>query len=530
MKKQLFLLISILYQGILFGQAGLQLQFKLCTQCPNGDQQNIDYTYGDTSSYTTSHVESDYDMRVTTGTKFHQGIDYLPRAACRGDAVLSVEAGTVAFVKGNGRLKNIVVQNGNRAFVYMHIFRSDGVGDGMRSGDFILQAVGSEYTILNMNASPAIAYARTSGLRVIYKRYSNSAKSDTVYTTNQVASGAMIAPIGDSETNEPHLHIALIEAPKPFQNNHADPAFQGGRDPDRSIDPWTELAHADNDFSQRLRTRKPGNFSLDVCEHPGPGTDAWGQASLSYASDTRNTIEVEVAMENAAQAGDASRYSNTVMDQEEVVLGIKRLTTDNDFQVTKGSDFDSKFIINPVGTKTIYPARMYDNHGGVYGNPTTNGISPFTYRDGTGFHPHDHYFISDFYTRLHKLDKQLPDKVHKLAVYPWDAYYPDGDYQFRSNVLDVDSTWRAMPTPISFEIDNFKPFVRRAGVYVKSGNGPDQPIYYREWNNEAGQKAGDLRLSAFMHHDPSSTNVQTITVYAWCSASRCVPSGPISMG
>ena len=445
MKKGTLLFFLVFFKFMLLSQPGLQLQYKLCIECPNGDEQNINYTYDAApSDYETDHIESDYDMRITAGTKYHQGIDYLPRNTCRGDAVLSVEGGTVAFVKGTGSLKLIAVQNGNRAFVYMHIFRDTVLASGIRSGNFMLIPVGNQYAIINMNVTPAIAYARDTGLKIIYKHHANSTTTDTIYTTNQVVAGAMIAPIGNSGGVPLHLHVALIENPIPFNNstNQSDPSFIGGRNLDRSIDPWTDLTHATNGFSQRLRTRKPGNFSLQTCEHPGPigATDPWGQINLSYVNDTRNTIEIEVGMENADTAStnggsnnDASRYNNTVMDEEEVVLGIKRIGANSDFKVAKGSDFDSKFVLNPVGTKSIYPARMYDPgggaYGGIYGDPNTNGISPMTYRDNAGFHPHDYYFISDFYLRLHKGDQQLPIKTHQLALYPSDAYYADGSYQ-----------------------------------------------------------------------------------------------------
>ncbi len=522
MKKKILFVGLLLCQFFLPAQTGLQLQYRLCTQCPNGDNQNIDYTYSDDAiNYSTAQLESDYDMRVTEGTKYHQGIDFLPRAGCRGDAVLSVEAGTVAFVKGNGNLKNIVIQNGAHAFVYMHLFNSDGVpATGMRSGDFMLVPVNQEYAIINMAASPAIAYARTSGLRIIYNRYQNSTNRDTVYTTNQVVAGAMIAPIGNSGTGPVHLHVALIENPSPFQNGQEDPAFAVGREIDRSIDPWTELDHADNGFVYRLRTRKTQNFALGTCEHPpGQILDLWNQINLSYADNTKNCIEIEMGMAGVEQVpGDDSRYNNAVMDQEEVVLNIKRIGADNDFVTARGSDFDSKFVLNPVGAKQIYPVRMYDvnNTGGIYGSPTVNGISPFTYRDYLGYHPHDYYFISDFYLRMHKLDKQLPIKENKLAQYPWDAYYQEGDYQFRVNALDVDGNWYPMASPLSFPIDNFQPFIRSVGVYSGSGTIDDKQIYYRDWNSQ-NVAEGTLHLSAITKSSPDALTDQIITVYAVAS-------------
>ncbi len=536
MKKIFLLLLAFSYFKGVFGQNGMliSLQYKLCSQCPNGDNQSIDYSYdNDASSYITENIESDYDMRVADGTRFHQGIDYLPRNDCRGDAILNVEQGvcTVMYVGGgNSSLKNIVLQNqdGTRAFVYMHCFVNANIGpDGLRSGDFLIKRIdnSTELTIINMNSSPVVAYAKTPNRTVTYKRYVNSTTTSTVQTTNHVDPGAMIAPIGDSgEVPGVHLHISLIESP-----TLNDPAFRGGRDNNRSVDPWTVLEHPQTNFFQQIRTRKIGNFDASICEHTGPGTDSWGQIVPDYSGDTRNTIEIEVALDGAApRPNDDSRYANKCMDQEEVVLGIKNLNFNSDFSVATGSDFESKFIINPIGDKIIYPFTMLLPNGTAYGSPTRNGMSPFAYRDYIGFHPHDYYFVSDFYMRISKNDNLLPAPVphmpppvstHTLAQFPWDARYPDGDYQMRPSILEVNSSsWQPMANPVDFKIDNFKPFIVKVGLFVGNVTSSSTPAYYRAWSTD-GAPPGSLRLSGLSGKQPSSTSNQPITVYVVASES-----------
>lgn len=74
MRKHLYILALISFGVTLQSQNGLQLQYKLCNQCQNGDEQNIDYTYDNNpSDYETFHIESDYDMRITNGTSGTSG-------------------------------------------------------------------------------------------------------------------------------------------------------------------------------------------------------------------------------------------------------------------------------------------------------------------------------------------------------------------------------------------------------------------------------------------------------------------------
>lgn len=464
-----------------FAQGGLQLQYKICTECPNGDSGNGPFHYEAVANYETQHIESDYDMRVTNGTRYHQGIDYLPRATCRGDGIVAVETGAVSLIFATDGLKSIAItsDNGDRAFLYMHIFRNI-APDGLKSGNFVMKRIGTtgNYAIIDLEFDNGPNQARGRALAVAPNQIVSYNNTNYV-TTNRVTAGELIAPIGNSGPAgiDPHLHIALIESPGAGISG-------GGRDDDRSIDPWTELLHADNHFVQRIRSRINEDFSLNTCEHTGPGNDDWGQIIPSYTNGTKNCVEVELEMQGAANPpGDLSRYNNVVMDEEEVELEIRN-TNGGTFNRAVGSNFECRFVINPVGNKTIYPSEIID----AYGSPTVNGISPFTYRDYLPVsHPHDYYFFSDFYLRLHKNDI-LHDGEAKLANLPWDAKYSDGNYEMRTRVLDVDGNVD-VGNSIQFSIDNFKPFIRQVGVNF------DQigvTAYWNQWTPT--KKAGELQL------------------------------------
>ncbi len=84
--KQKFIIYTYIYIhcGLLFAQnySGLQVRYKICTGCTasesNDESTNSTaYTYGNTTSYSTADIESDYDMRrAGTGSRWHKGIDY----------------------------------------------------------------------------------------------------------------------------------------------------------------------------------------------------------------------------------------------------------------------------------------------------------------------------------------------------------------------------------------------------------------------------------------------------------------------
>jgi hypothetical protein len=476
--KKLTTFFIVLFPLMVYSQPNLRLQYRLCQECPTGAGNNMLYTYGDTVTYSTTQIESDYDMRIVNqGSRFHQGIDYIPRPGCRGDGIVSPEEGTVALIGVGYGLKSIAIQSGNNAFVYLHIFEDGNIpANGMRSGNFILKSIGNnEYAIIHViTADTAIAYAERSGVQVTFLR---GHRTDTVTTTNQVAQGALIAPIGNSGIPPLHLHISYLES-MPANLTINGPLYHG-RSNTLSVDPWVRIVHQDNGFSQRIRTRN----------RTGSGSDGWGNVDLSYDTNARKTLEIEVAMQGAIQGVDASRYSNTTMDQDEVALILKRVPsvgTDTNFLIARGSDYESKFILNPVGNNTIYPEHMAS---GTYGSPTVNGMIPSTYRDYIGFHPYDNYFIADFYPRIHRLDKLLPSHEHRLADKPWQARYKDGNFLMGSNVKDVEGTWRQIASPIQVEIDNFKPFVYGVNAYFSNGpqgNWGPAPVYSRFWEDLAG--------------------------------------------
>lgn len=84
MKIALVFTCMFVYSSHLLAQTynGLQVKYQICTGCglaeQNDDLTNTSaYTYGIPTNYSTSDIESDYDMRrAGTGSRWHKGIDY----------------------------------------------------------------------------------------------------------------------------------------------------------------------------------------------------------------------------------------------------------------------------------------------------------------------------------------------------------------------------------------------------------------------------------------------------------------------
>ena len=104
----------------------------------------------------------------------------------------------------------------------------------------------------------------------------------------------------------------------------------------------------------------------------------------------------------------------------------------------------------------------------------------------------------------------------KLALLPWDARYMDGDYTVKAALTNAnDASPDNWSDGSSFQIDNFKPFIRSVGIYSGNGTSADPQIYYREWIK--GTLDGKLRLAGMTSAGPADLVEQVVTVYALAS-------------
>ncbi len=516
MKHHFFAIAILLWLLPCIAFSQLAPQYAPCLQC-NGNNP----TYGDPAAFTTSNIASDYGMRVAGegASRFHQGIDY---GRPTGDAIVSLTAGRVMLLLGDGGLKKIVIdghynQNdlpgqpptnpNGLIFSYLHIFDNNPPpSTGTRSGGFTLINIPTtpvSQAIINLVTHTAIAVAPNVVFNYNGRQYT---------TTNFVQAGQLIAPIGTSGTPYPHLHLSHLE--EGTDDTHLT----------RSIDPWNQVDHEDNVLNVRLRRRDAAGFQSQVCEFD-EGTPVWGTFIPNYADNTRNVLEAEISMPGATTVvGRPDKYTNVVMNESTVSWLLRNVSIGGSFGAIQGLNYTSRYVIDPVGALNIYPPEMF---AGRYGGTglMQNGCMPFAYRtagDG-GFimepqhpigagHPHDHYFFPDFYLRLHQshIPNTAPETTLKLASYPWESKYQDGDYAARADVINTDGDIYHS-NPINFQIDNFKPFIHKVGLYA--GN---EQIYYREWTTH-NTTQGQLRLGAVTPKNPASLVSQPLIGYVVAS-------------
>lgn len=294
-----------------------------------------------------------------------------------------------------------------------------------------------------------------------------------------------------------HVHVTQFENGSTNINSKTD-----------CVDPMHDLRLSNQTapLSTRIRGR---DFTpaIDLnqganCEHHG----TWQAFTPKYENNTRNVVEVEVSISGATPvAGKTDRYSNGFMNESLIEALVRKVGT-SDLALIKGSQKFSKFRVDPRGAEEIYPNEAYGGTGEKGG-----GCSPYAYTSGIGFHPHDYYLFPDFYLRIHE-DHDFGNKL-KLADYPWDARYADGNYQIISRVTDIDDVTNT-GTPVNFTIDNFKPFVREVGVNFEQVG---VTAYWNKWYETA--VPGQVKLGTRLEGGIPNLTPGPLAVYAIVSES-----------
>lgn len=454
-----FTLILLIFKNSALNAQTDIIQYSVCQNCNSNSP-----TLGNAITYSINEISSDFGMRVVgTGSKFHQGIDYVPPL---GASVLSVQAGTIRAIRGLQGLKYIIVENNDGSrYAYLHIFNSNPPLNPIRSGAFVLHEIGTtnRFAILNL-ASDSTGYcseAMDVGKRI---RYLNR----NFVLTNVVNQGDAIAPVGMSGTPQYHLHISKIE-------NGGANSFTSRT---HAVDPWTSIVTTPTTLTSRIRTRKRQGFSGNTSDH-NVGQDNWGNIDIIYPNKDstnklgRNVFQIEVGMLGALQGGRVDRYSNVVMNADLIKAEIKpELATT--WGILESDNYKSYVKINPANNDTLYPHRIYKEYGSIQKDKP--GIIPFAYRSGgddipgysnsygSNFAPYDYFIFPDVYARRHK--EEVKSSV-KLADVPQSALYNDGVYNCRANVKNIHQDSFLSPI-VTFTLDNYKPFL--AHINVKSNN------------------------------------------------------------
>lgn len=470
--KHIFLLLVICLPNVLNAQT-TQLHYRDCDGCPVGANSNPPvsqalYPYGQNTAYTTGDIESDFDLRRADGnSRWHKGIDLRNHGAGddeinqRGDAIINPDSNAIITQFDHTGYKWLVLDGAYYDFGYGHIFSHNNINNSntWRNGNFVLKmsepdSSGNRFPcIIDLNS--CTVYSTENGIKTILP--TNPHCNDTLTTTNQVAQGAAIAPIGGSRESltlefPVHIHLYKLRDPSVTWSNS------------NCMDPLVDLQHPDTDFELNMA------FNKNI---EAPGFDEWNNITdFTYPGTQSNCVAIRATMENAMQGIDASRYTNVAHNLDSVRILIQKPGSQN-FEPIVGPYYRSEFLLHAKRFTPLYPDNIH-NH---YGNVTTTGISPRAYQDGTLFRPYDNYYFADFITRIDDVDLMDGNESPTLiADDPRWARYNDGLYHIYAEVTDVREGEHASNV-YGFRIDNFMPYIDAVEVYIGA-----ELIYQRDWN------------------------------------------------
>ncbi len=456
MKKILFLLNMFIYINLINAQnqnIDLSVEYHSCTGC-NGSNPVYDLN---PTPFNSLAISSDYGRRdCTCSTLWHRGIDYNGNGT-GGDGdlgyhLLAIDSGTVAQIRGNATYKYIVIDGeGNNDFGYGHIFGSN----DNSVGNLTLKSIIGEnnaFAIIYHPTDTTIAISAENGDQVVFN-------GDTLTTTNRVARGQVIAPLGNSGTGFAHLHLYKFDNPT---LDHT-PLLEAGN----CNDPLHIVAH------------EQPNYIITV-----------DSLRLKYGNSA-SIIRVKANMNPTANSGSGGdqKHDGAVMNVDDVEVFIKQKQESNGaYSLIKGPNFDTKLSFSGrLNTPFAPNENVMVNQIGSF-NPARSGMKAFAYghrqSNISGATPYDHFYFADFATRIHKNDVQGDTQTDYAAIIE-DARYPDEEYYLYAKATTVrDSIHISDTTSIGVkkvEIDNFRPYITH--LEVREGTGIIAPLIYQgQWD------------------------------------------------
>ncbi|MEI6060470.1 MAG: 3-coathanger stack domain-containing protein [Bacteroidota bacterium] len=307
-----------------------------------------------------------------------------------------------------------------------------------------------KYAIIDLSHNPAIAFGEAEG---------NTTYDGITYPVcRSVLAGQDIAPMGNSDATNVHLHLYLTADPNINPNNNIDNA----KNPLQFID------HVNTNFDISIDEL----FKLTY----------FPIASTPCGGNQKASVKVKLEMPGA---GNSQNYDNEVMDIDSVLLFIKRFGENDDkYALIKGDRFHSKIVLGGRLDHKRYPSIGWpvSNSGfdivNQFGNEQFTGIEPYAYNT----HPYDFWCFSDFYTRIKSTD--YLDGYLELANSNAEARYPDGIYYIKPKAYRISGIEAVNPNNTNNNqakqiiIDNFRPYISRVKIY----EGPHWSLKYeRGW-------------------------------------------------
>jgi len=212
-----------------------------------GSELNTAFNYDDSTTFATPDVISDYVVRKTIGTRFHQAIDYTVQGEeDRGYDIVAIGGGKISKIEGGEIYKTISVGS----YKYTHIFQNEIplTGKFIKSGKFIMKKVEPKLGLISIpwaiiDLEYCRAFCEEADRTIVIPGLENSfCGSNTFTTINEVEVGWDIAPIGDSKAPQgTHLHLERVT---------------GGT----KHDPNQFMQHDSQDFGMTLTTKDNTNI------------------------------------------------------------------------------------------------------------------------------------------------------------------------------------------------------------------------------------------------------------------------------
>ncbi len=485
MKRAIVIIIALAsLSQILWAQ--YDVSYHSCTGCTgSAPTYNLTPTSFELTGDGYIDVVSDFGRRTGNSiSNWHRGVDItindVPATEDKGYHVLSITHGRIGRILGDDGYKLISIigtdEFGNSTdqnFGYGHIFEDEGLPSKL--GDMFLD----KYVLVSGEIAENVIIYHPAGetpralARITDATISYTDEQGTVWnltTTNLVAQGDPIAPLGTSGNVASHIH--LYRFVDPTINN-----ITNIQHINNCKDPLQLLDHYDTQFSLSITTQMDSNGAN--------GSECRARVSMN----TTNAY---------GSAGD-QWYSGGLMNIDQVEMLIKKVSSTSPFEVIQGSHFDLRITENsrientPAGYGFYPDANTITTNEGSW---SQTGIAPFAYGNEIEISntPYDDFYFLNFRTRIHKNDNYGGSSA-QYAYITEDARYPDGNYFLLASTTTIKGQFAdSDPTPLV--IDNFRPYIKE--VLITQGGLPRYHAVWEwdaEFNNGPGNPPGRLEYN-----------------------------------
>ncbi len=433
--------------------------------------------YDAPANFQSTGVASDFGPRKY-GDFWHGGLDMNgpgDKTDDKYDLIIAHEKGIIVdenhVTHKSDNIRYPCIDFGNHRMVYVHAYY-DGCESGCSMNDNTIIASNmifpnsTKWATIYIIGNDTIVKGQVNGK----VKFGN----DTLIVSNIINIDDPIAPLGDSGTDNYHLHLNTIPDDKKVYNDSWN------------ANPLQHITYDAPDYVLKLYSQ------LDT-----------GNIKVEYSGTNSTNLALKVRLPN--EANNSGTY-NTVMDMNKAVFGIKK-SHETNYTIIKGDA--EKGIISLGGKinedKLNHPDAI--KHGkkfielGSFGSWSITGQDAFSYTTSTP-HPWDVYHFSDFKTRIHKDDDLTPISKHLYADSPENTRYNDGEYNVRAEAWHINNDSVPEYSEIeNIKIDNYRPFITKFDL-----QGINQTIYSL---NRIQEEGTNILNNGFISRGSPIINVNT---------------------